>query len=59
MFCKSVLLAGISIICGGAGYGRVRQGESRCTSCAAGAAGVGDDEVNDEVTALPGVISNQ
>ena len=58
MFCKSVLLAGISIICGGAGYGRVRQGESRCTSSAAGAAGVGDDEVDDEVTALPGIIGD-
>ena len=58
MFCKSVLLAGISIICGGAGNGRIRQGESRCTSSAAGAAGVGDDEVDDEVTALPGIIGD-
>ena len=58
VFCKSVLLAGISIICGGAGNGRIRQGESRCTSSAAGAAGVGDDEVDDEVTALPGIIGD-
>ena len=58
MFCKSVLLVGISIIRGGAGNGRIRQGESRCTSSAAGAAGVGDDEVDDEVTALPGIIGD-
>ena len=58
MFCKSVLLAGVSIICGGAGHGGIRQGESRCTSCAAGAARVGDDEVDDEVAALLGVVSD-
>ena len=58
VLCESASLAGVSIISCSAGDGGVSKSQPRRTSRAAGTARVSDYEVDDEVAALPRVISN-